>query len=144
MSFCTGCGAQLGKAGEGVARPPGSAVADAAVAGEPATLGVRCTSLALDLAVLLIPAWVLLQVAPLVVVLYVLVMEGVMDGQTVGKKLSGTAVRRLDNKPVGLTTALLRMVTWPADLFVGWWLILKNPRKQRLGDMLAGTQVVKR
>ena len=81
---------------------------------------------------------------------YFFVLEGLW-GTTPGKRLFGLRVVRLDGKPVGLWAAgcrtLLRIFEANPLLFgeiPGGLAILWSKRRQRIGDMIAGTVVVSR
>lgn len=78
---------------------------------------------------------------------YFILLEGLWNGQTLGKKASGIRVRLVDGTPVTFFAALGRNLLRPADLFpgpyfVGLLAVFTNPRSQRLGDLVAGTIVV--
>ncbi len=67
-------------------------------------------------------------------------------GQTPGKRLLGIHVVRADGSPAGLVESLLRNVAraveTPLLYAPGVLLVALTPRRQRLGDLLAGTLVV--
>jgi uncharacterized RDD family membrane protein YckC len=86
----------------------------------------------------------------LVLLGYPLVMEATRGG-TVGKLLLGMQVRKMDGRPAGWGGAALRMVCWIVDGFpyvlpggVAMLLIGTSPLRQRLGDRVAGTVVVRK
>lgn len=66
-------------------------------------------------------------------------------GQSPGKKLSNIKVVDNEFNDIGLLRALVRNITksFPFWAFVGVLLILLTKNKQRLGDMMAGTFVIK-
>lgn len=79
--------------------------------------------------------------------LYFILLEGLWNGTTVGKKAVGIRVRMADGTPVTFGGALGRNLLRPADMlpglyFVGIVAIMTNPRSQRIGDIVAGTVVV--
>lgn len=79
--------------------------------------------------------------------LFFILFEGLWNGQTVGKKMMGIRVRKLDGTGITFGSALARNLLRPADLFpgtyfVGMLSIVTSPTSQRLGDMIAGTIVV--
>jgi uncharacterized RDD family membrane protein YckC len=82
---------------------------------------------------------------PAVYFFYVCLLEGLWEGQTIGKRLFGLRVVK-HGKPIGLKESLqrnlLRIVdAFPAGLYlVGLYFIRKRGR--RLGDLYAGTEVV--
>ena len=69
-------------------------------------------------------------------------------GATLGKMLAGLRVVRADGSPIGWQGALVRNVLRVVDgLFgyvVGAVLVITSPTRQRLGDRVAGTFVVRR
>jgi uncharacterized RDD family membrane protein YckC len=87
----------------------------------------------------------LLFTLPAVYLFYVLLLEGLWEGQTVGKKLLGLRVVK-HGRPIGLRDSvkrnLLRLVdAFPAGLYlVGFYFMKKKGR--RLGDLYADTEVV--
>ncbi len=79
---------------------------------------------------------------------YFVLLEWLWQGQTVGKRLYGLRVIRDDGAPAGfiavLIRNLLRIVDFlPALYGLGLLMIIVTPRSQRLGDMAAGTYVVR-
>lgn len=79
---------------------------------------------------------------------YFILLEGLWNGQTLGKKAAGIRVRMADGTPVTFRAALGRNLIRPADAmppmtyFAGIVAILTNPRSQRIGDLVSGTVVV--
>ena len=74
--------------------------------------------------------------------------ETFWDGRTLGKRAMRIRVVRLDGSPVGFFEAavrnLLRVIDFlPAAYAVGICALLFTPRHRRLGDLLAGTVVVR-
>jgi uncharacterized RDD family membrane protein YckC len=66
-------------------------------------------------------------------------------GQTPGKAMMGVRVVRLDGKPIGLWTAVRRIVGYGLSLAafgVGFLFILSDDRRQGWHDKIAGTCVV--
>lgn len=81
-------------------------------------------------------------------VLYALSCESFLDGQTIGKRTQKIKVVRVDGHNIGLSDLLLRSLLLVMDyLFtlggLGALLISTTDRRQRLGDMAAGTTVIK-
>lgn len=78
---------------------------------------------------------------------YNLIFEIFMDGQTPGKVARKIKVIRTDGSQPGLSSYLLRWILRPVDTFMlgvfGIITIAVNMRGQRLGDLAAGTAVVK-
>jgi uncharacterized membrane protein SpoIIM required for sporulation/uncharacterized RDD family membrane protein YckC len=97
-------------------------------------------------------AWVLAFLAVLIFLSlwgYFVLFEAVNRGQTPGKRLLGIRVVRSDGLPIGWREASLRNLVRFADIFpppaciVGVVAIGLSRRGQRLGDLLAGTMVVR-
>jgi uncharacterized RDD family membrane protein YckC len=81
-------------------------------------------------------------------ILYSFCCEAFLDGQTIGKRAQNIKVVRIDGKPVSLSDLLLRSVLLLMDFLMtagglGALLILTTERRQRLGDMAAGTTSIK-
>ncbi len=79
---------------------------------------------------------------------YFMLLELKWNGQTVGKKLVGIRVVRVDGSPAGnLETAvrnLVRIVDFmPTAYLIGFVTMLFNSQARRLGDLAGGTLVVK-
>ncbi len=79
--------------------------------------------------------------------LYFILLEGLWNGQTVGKKLLQVRVRMADGTPVRFWAAIGRNLLRPADFlplyyFAGLLSMFTSPRSQRLGDMVASTIVI--
>jgi len=126
-----------------------------------ATLGTRVPARALDLVVEIAGAGAILvglaatgagQVAALVAVslvvfgallVYPTVMEAFAGGRTLGKMAVGLRVISTTGAPIGLRQAAIRAVLAPVDLLLGAVCMLVSPRGQRLGDLAAGTVVVR-
>ncbi len=80
----------------------------------------------------------------LVVAGYWFGFELFQGGQTPGKRALGLQVRSLDGGPAQPLQLLLRSAFLPLDLtFVGVLLVAATPLSQRLGDLAAGTMVVR-
>ena len=78
--------------------------------------------------------------------LYFILLEGLWNGQTLGKKAAGIRVRMIDGTPITFQAALGRNLLRPADMlptmyFIGLAAIFTTPRAQRFGDLVAGTIV---
>ena len=79
---------------------------------------------------------------------YFVYFEG-KRGQTLGKRLMGVVVVREDGSPCGYGAAAVRTFTRLVDgigvvpYLVGLIVVLVTDRNQRLGDLLAGTVVVR-
>lgn len=79
---------------------------------------------------------------------YYIVFEGLRAGQTPGKRIVGIRVVRDTGHPVTLGAAAVRNLLRTADFFpppylTGLLLMALHPRGKRLGDLAAGTVVVR-
>lgn len=79
---------------------------------------------------------------------YFVLLEWLWQGQTVGKRMFGLRVIRDDGAPAGfiavLIRNLLRVVDFlPAFYGLGLVMVIVSARSQRLGDIAAGTYVVR-
>lgn len=90
--------------------------------------------------------WILVLVIPLL--LYPLLFEIFMNGQTPGKQMMKIRVVRLDGTPATVGNYILRWIFIPIDihLFSGLGAVIAiavGGKGQRIGDLVAGTTVVK-
>ncbi|MGV3623451.1 MAG: RDD family protein [Archangium sp.] len=79
---------------------------------------------------------------------YMVLLESVWSGQTVGKRVMGLRVIQDTGVRVGVTQSLLRNLVRPVDKLPLFYLVggataLMSESQQRLGDILAGTIVVR-
>ncbi len=79
---------------------------------------------------------------------YFAVLEWARQGQTVGKRVVGLRVMRLGGGRVGFYEAMVRNLlrvldSLPVTYLAGAGTVLASRRRQRLGDLLAGTVVVR-
>src|SRR5919204_560075 len=84
----------------------------------------------------------------LVVAGYDIFVEVLNGGRTPGKMLNGLRVVRVEGHPVGFLTSAIRNVLRPIDFLPGAYLlgavlILATRKNQRVGDIAAGTLVVR-
>jgi uncharacterized RDD family membrane protein YckC len=91
---------------------------------------------------------VLASFSALLSIAYFVWLEVAWRGQSVGKRLMGVRVIRVNGGSVGFTEAalrnVLRVVDWmPAFYLVGALFIFFSRRCQRVGDFAAGTLVVR-
>ena len=91
---------------------------------------------------------VVLVSAMLLIIGYYMVFELVWGGQSPGKRLAGLVVVRQDGGPIGLQESAVRNVLrlvdmLPAVYTVAMISIFLTRHSQRLGDLAAGTLVVK-
>jgi uncharacterized RDD family membrane protein YckC len=101
-----------------------------------------------DLQALSIPAQILAVVAVLLSGWgWDVAWEVLWRGQTPGKRALGIRVVRADGAPVGLPESLVRNLSRAAELPLGYapaiLAVALSRRRQRLGDVLAGTIVVR-
>jgi uncharacterized RDD family membrane protein YckC len=92
--------------------------------------------------------WVWILMLGLPWLLYALLFEIFMDGQTPGKRVLNIKVIRLDGTPASIGDYTLRWVFALIDLkflsgAIAVILIAAGGKGQRLGDMVAGTSVIK-
>lgn len=77
---------------------------------------------------------------------YHILFEG-LRGQTIGKMLMGVIVVGVDNEPCTFGEAIIRNLLRPIDAFlfytVGLVAMLVTSHRQRVGDIVAGTSVVR-
>lgn len=90
-----------------------------------------------------VPGAVLLFYIPFL--FYFLLFEIIMNGQSPGKKLRKLRVVKVDGTQASLSNYLLRWILWPIDalMSIGLFVVILSDRGQRLGDMAAGTVVIK-
>lgn len=90
-------------------------------------------------------AALLVLVLFMIVWVYFTCFEGLRRGQTPGKRSMGIRVIRDTGHAVTFGDAAARNLLLPVDLFgmLGLFLIAIHPRAKRLGDMVAGTVVVR-
>lgn len=163
--FCTNCGASLGVSIPGAPPPPPSGY----ISPSPlADLGSRIVGGLIDYIIIGIIAAVLsfLALAPLMMggfgwgwfgsifgvqfllwLIYFTYFEGT-SGQTIGKKFAHIKVVKEDGSRCEFGSALVRSIlrivdSLPFIYILGIILIAATDKKQRLGDMLAKTIVVK-
>jgi len=79
---------------------------------------------------------------------YFILFEALWNGQTLGKKALGIRVRMADGTPITFAAALARNLLRPADIlpfyyFLGLLSMFTNVKSQRIGDMVAGTIVIR-
>ncbi len=80
--------------------------------------------------------------------LYFVLFEWLANGQTVGKRLFGLRVIADDGAPASFTAVLIRNLIRVVDFLPGFYgvgllAIVISPKSQRLGDLAAGTYVVR-
>lgn len=91
---------------------------------------------------------ILLLLLGLLFGLYKMLFEAIWNGQTPGKRLSGIRVVRSNGLPVTFLQVVIRNLMRIVDYLPGWYALgtlclLFSKQHQRLGDMAAGTVVVR-
>jgi len=91
--------------------------------------------------------FLIMPLTPLSLMLYFILLEGLWNGFTVGKRAMQIRVCMEDGRPVTFMAAVSRNMIRPADMLPGTYLLgiaamFTNPRGQRLGDLFARTVVV--
>lgn len=81
------------------------------------------------------------------VILYSLVQESLLDGQTIGKRIMKIKVIKIDGYQAGFGDYLIRWLLRLVDMGIGFGIVglismLVNNKTQRLGDITAGTAVI--
>lgn len=79
------------------------------------------------------------------VMFYTLILEALMEGQTIGKKIMKVKVVKIDGYQASLSDYVVRWFFRIVDIYIlglGFFVILFSKRSQRLGDMAAGTSVI--
>jgi len=76
---------------------------------------------------------------------YFMVFEGMWHGQTPGKRLAEIRVIEQNGQPIGWAAAIIRNLLRVVDsaMFLGILFILIDKNERRLGDMAAGTIVIR-
>jgi uncharacterized RDD family membrane protein YckC len=79
---------------------------------------------------------------------YFIVLETITGGRTLGKMAAGLRAVRLDGQPIGVRGSVVRTMLRLIDVYltlgmVGLACIVGTPRNQRLGDLAAGTVVIR-
>jgi len=79
---------------------------------------------------------------------YDVAFEVLNAGRTPGKQLNGLRVVRVSGHPVTFLPSCIRNVIRPIDFLPGWYLlgatvILATSKNQRIGDIVAGTLVIR-
>ncbi|WNH09538.1 RDD family protein [Thalassobellus suaedae] len=79
------------------------------------------------------------------VMFYTLVLESLLEGQTIGKKALNIRVVKIDGYQASFSDYVVRWFFRIVDIYIfglGFFVILFNKKQQRLGDMAAGTAVI--
>lgn len=134
-----------------------------------ASLGERFMALVIDLITIVTSYWILVLLIVTILgenwadytmslfgagtlaiffLLYHFLFEFLGNGQSLGKKALSIQVVRLDSEELSAGDSMLRAILYFVDLFasfgvLGAFTISSTPNKQRLGDMAAGTVLIK-
>ncbi|KXK40792.1 MAG: RDD family protein [Saprospiraceae bacterium] len=89
----------------------------------------------------------MVMIFSLPLMLYSLVQEYFMNGQTIGKKLLGLKVIALNGRQPTFTEYLIRWLFRPIDMSISFYAvgilsIMLSVKRQRLGDIAAGTAII--
>ncbi|GLV55027.1 hypothetical protein KDH_18740 [Dictyobacter sp. S3.2.2.5] len=89
-----------------------------------------------------------ISVSGIIYILYFLILEATMGGATLGKKILGLRVVREDGAPISWNESIIRNLVRIIDLLptayiIGAIVIWTSSQKQRLGDKIAHTVVVR-
>lgn len=81
------------------------------------------------------------------VLFYALILENIMEGQTIGKKILKIKVIKIDGYQSGFADYLIRWIfrmveVTPPFSVIGLIAMIVNSKTQRIGDMAAGTAVI--
>lgn len=79
------------------------------------------------------------------VMFYTLVLESLLEGQTLGKKALKIRVVKIDGYQASFSDYVVRWFFRIVDVyifFLGFFVMLFNKKQQRIGDMAAGTGVI--
>lgn len=86
--------------------------------------------------------WIILML-PLITAALWIGMQA-LTGATPGAWVMGQRIVREDGQQIGVTQAMIRTLLLPIDLLgIGLFALTFSPRRQRVGDMIAGTLVVR-
>lgn len=133
-----------------------------------ASVGSRCIAFGLDYGVMILYAilvftllaksdvfnsgdvwlsWGIASLATLPIFLYPLVLETLMEGQTIGKRVMKIKVVKIDGTRATFYQYFIRWVCNAIDIFIsmgglGLTSIILSAKSQRIGDMAADTTVI--
>jgi len=91
--------------------------------------------------------FIYLAVALLPVMFYSFICELLFNGQSLGKRILGTRVVMADGSSPSAGALLLRWMLIPVDVYLsclGLLFIICTRKNQRIGDLAAGTMVIKK
>ncbi len=93
--------------------------------------------------------YVLIKVVPIMIMIfYHFLSETLMQGQSIGKKMMGLKVSRVDGRSANLSDYLIRAVLLMVDVVlsggvISILMIITSSNRQRLGDFAANTVVIR-
>lgn len=125
----------------------------------PSGFWIRAVSALLDGLLIGLPVYFIIQLLfgdsadntrDLIMLLYAIILPVVWNGFTVGKRMCGIRIVKMDGGSVGIGTMLLRVVvagfiyglTLGAALLVSIIMVVFREDKRAIHDFIAGTQVV--
>jgi uncharacterized RDD family membrane protein YckC len=82
--------------------------------------------------------------------IYIVFRDGMFPGQSIGKKVMGIRVVHTDGRAISFVDSSFRNVVFlvpyllPLGLVVETVALFRSPGRQRLGDRIAGTRVVRK
>jgi len=82
--------------------------------------------------------------------IYIVFRDGLFSGQSVGKKVMGIRVIQTDGRPISFVDSSFRNVLFlvpyllPLGLVIETAAMFRTPERQRLGDRIASTRVVRK
>jgi uncharacterized RDD family membrane protein YckC len=82
--------------------------------------------------------------------IYIVFRDGIFSGQSIGKKVMGIRVVHTDGRPISFVDSSFRNVLFlvpyllPLGLVIETVALFRSPERQRLGDRIAGTRVVRK
>lgn len=79
------------------------------------------------------------------VMFYTLVLESILQGQTIGKRALKIRVVKIDGYQASFSDYVVRWFFRIVDIYIfglGFFVIMFNKKQQRLGDIAAGTAVI--
>ena len=82
--------------------------------------------------------------------IYMVFRDGLFSGQSIGKKVMGIRVVHMDGRPISFVDSSFRNVLFlvpyllPLTLVVETAALFRSPDRQRLGDRIARTRVVRK
>ena len=110
----------------------------------------RSLAFLIDLIIYLALFYGLGGLGPFLAMLYILFRDGILSGQSIGKKMMGIQVVHTDGRPVHFVDSSFRnvlflfYVVFPVSIVIETVALSRNPEHRRLGDRIARTRVVRK